>query len=165
MMTSSWENIVHCLRQELVECGGLLSLFEKQQSALLSQNAAGVLGEVAAIEQQVRTLANRRVSREEAVSAFATAHGQSPTATLRSLLPHVDIEARPLVEALIAEVNRLVYRVRQASRQNHLLLSRTLEINQETLQQLRPDSFSKTYSPAGRVALASPTASTLCHAG
>ena len=65
MMTSSWENIVHCLRQELVECGGLLNLFEKQQSALLSQNAAGVLGEVAAIEQQVRTLANRRVSREE----------------------------------------------------------------------------------------------------
>jgi flagellar biosynthesis/type III secretory pathway chaperone len=164
-MISPWENIAHCLREELAECGGLLSLFEKQQGALLSHDASGVLGEVAAIEQQVRTLANRRVSREEAVSAFATAHGQSPTATLRSLLPHVDIEARPLVEALIAEVNRLVYRVRQASRQNHLLLSRTLEINQETLQQLRPDSFSKTYSPAGRVALASPTASTLCHAG
>lgn len=165
-MKSNWETIADCLRLELADCGGLLHLFEQQQRALFNRDAAVVLGEVAAIGEQVRTLANRRVRREETVAAFAVAHGRSATSTLRSLLPLVEADARPLLEALVGEVNRLIYRVRQASRQNHLLLARTVEINQETLQLLRPEAFSKTYSPAGRVSLAvGPAVSTLCTAG
>jgi flagellar biosynthesis/type III secretory pathway chaperone len=165
-MKSNWETIADCLRLELADCGGLLRLFEQQQRALFNRDAAAVLGEVGPIEEHVRTLANRRVRREEVVAAFAVAHGRSATATLRSLLPLVEADARPLLEALVGEVNRLIYRVRQASRQNHLLLARTVEINQEMLQHLRPEAFSKTYSPAGRVSLAvAPAASTLCTAG
>ena len=56
-------------------------------------------------------------------------------------------------EALIAEVNTLLHRVRRASRHNHTLLARAVEVHQETLQHLRPAAFTKTYSPAGRLAV------------
>jgi flagellar biosynthesis/type III secretory pathway chaperone len=59
-----------------------------------------------------------------------------------------------LLEALISEVNLLLHRVRRTSRHNHTLLSRAVEIHQDTLQHLRPQSFTKTYSPAGRLAVA-----------
>jgi flagellar biosynthesis/type III secretory pathway chaperone len=55
---------------------------------------------------------------------------------------------------LINEVNLLLHRVRRTSRHNHSLLSRAVEVQQETLQLLRPNSFTRTYSPAGRVNVA-----------
>ena len=85
---------------------------------------------------------------------------------LRAMLPLVEVHARPLLEALINEVNTLVHRVRRISRHNHMLLSRTLQIHQETLQQLRPNAFTKTYSSAGRVSVAAASpSSTLQIAG
>jgi hypothetical protein len=33
------------------------------------------------------------------------------------------------------------------------LLARAVEVHQDTLQQLRPQAFTKTYSPAGRVSI------------
>jgi flagellar biosynthesis/type III secretory pathway chaperone len=165
-MKSHWENIADCLRQELADYGGLLHLFEQQQQALFARDANGVLGHVSAIEEQVLAIADCRARREAAVAAFAVAHGQPAAATLRSLLPMVAAEARPLLEALASEVNRLIHRVRQTSRQNHLLLARTIEMNQETLQLLSPGSFSKTDSPAGRISVGmAPSASGLCVAG
>jgi flagellar biosynthesis/type III secretory pathway chaperone len=165
-MKSHWETIADCLRQELADYGGLLHLFDQQQRALLARDADGVLAHVAAIEEQAQALAGCRSRREAAVAAFAVVNNRPATATLRSLLPLVAAEARPLLEALASEVNRLIHRVRQTSRQNHLMLARTVELNQETLQLLRPESFSKTYSPAGRVSVGvAPSASSLCAAG
>ena len=68
-------------------------------------------------------------------------------------LPLIEADARPLLEALISEVNTLLHRVRRASRHNHTLLARAVEVHQETLQHLRPAAFTKTYSPAGRLAV------------
>ena len=56
-------------------------------------------------------------------------------------------------------------RVRRTSRHNHTVLSRTLELHQETLRQLRPDAFTKTYAATGRVSLASNSAGALRAAG
>ena len=67
------------------------------------------------------------------------------------MLPYIEVAARPLLEALINEINHLLHRVRRTSRHNHTLLSRTLELHSETLRQLRPEAFSNTYSPDGRV--------------
>lgn len=162
----TWQKIAECLRAELAEYGGLLALFEEQQKFLFDRKAGEVLRLSTAIEQQVRLLHGFRCHREGAVATFATAHAQPPTATLRSLLPLVDSVARPLLEALISEVNHLVHRVRRTSRHNHTLLARTVEMHQETLQQLRPNAFTRTYSPAGRVTIATAhSTSTLRAAG
>jgi flagellar biosynthesis/type III secretory pathway chaperone len=73
----------------------------------------------------------------------------------------MDEPARPLIEALIGEVHRLLHKLRRAARHNHELLARTVELHQETLQQLRPESFSKTYSPGGRMTATLQPASSL----
>ena len=153
-MTTSWENIVEVLRSEIAEYGGLLGLFEQQQRCLFRRDADTVLQLSAEIELQVRTADEVRRRRERIVAAFAAAHNYPADATLRSLLPFMLIEVRPLIEALMAEVNRLIHRIRRATRHNHLLLTRVVETHQEILRHLRPDAYTKTYTPDGRVCLA-----------
>lgn len=154
MKLIQWEDIAACLREELAGYGYLLSLFEQQQQHLFERDANAVLHVGNEIEGQARTVGEIRVRRELAVAELAEALGQARTSTLRSLLPVIDVDARPLVEALINEVNLLLHRVRRTSRHNHSLLSRAVEVQQETLQLLRPNSFTRTYSPAGRVSVA-----------
>ena len=164
-MTITWEYIADCLRRELADYGGLLHLFELQQGSLFDRDAQAVLGLSAHIEKQARNVTGCRERREQAVAAFATQLGQPRSSTLRALLPHIAADARPLLEALIDEVNALLHRVRRVSRHNHTLLTRAVEIHQEVLQQLRPSAFVKTYSPAGAVSVSSAASSTLSVAG
>lgn len=153
-MTTVWQVIAECLRAELVDYGELLRLFEAQQRSLFNREPDQVLRYANEIECQALRLAECRTQREAAVAQFAVAHGQPSTTSLRAMLPLIEADARPLLEALINEVNALLHRVRRTSRHNHTLLSRTVEMHQETLQQLRPQSFTKTYSPAGRISVA-----------
>ncbi len=60
------------------------------------------------------------------------------------------------MEALIAKVNLLIHRVRRGSRQNHRLLGSTVECHQEVLRRLRPDAFTETYAPNGRLSVGTP---------
>jgi flagellar biosynthesis/type III secretory pathway chaperone len=152
---NTWEFIAECLRAELADYGGLLHLFEEQQRGLFNRDADLVLRLGTEIEQQARAIAESRSRREQAVSAFAEKHQRPANSSLRSLLPLIEADARPLLEALISEVNLLLHRVRRTSRHNHSLLSRAVEMQQETLQQLRPNAFTKTYSPGGRVSVVS----------
>ncbi len=164
--TIHWEYIADCLRGELADYGGLLHLFEAQQTALFDRDASVVLQLANEIENHSHALAQSRAAREQAVAAFAVENDQPATSSLRSLLPFIESDARPLLEALINEVNGLLHRVRRTSRHNHSLLTRTVETHQETLSLLRPNSFTKTYSPGGRVSVATAhSATTLRVAG
>lgn len=149
-MNQDWNSVADRLRQEVVEYGGLLHLFGQQEQALLARDADGVLRISSGIEQQVLALHDFRRRREEAVAAFATARGCPATGTLRSLLPHFAPEVRPLIEALLNEVNVLIHRVRRISRHNHTLLARAVDTHQQTLRALRPGDFTQTYAPNGR---------------
>lgn len=145
--------IAEALRQEIAEYGGLLHRFEEQQRSLFRRDAEAVLRLSTEIEAHVATLYECRRNREALVAAFATENRQAPTSTLRSLLPFFSAEVRPLLEALISEINVLIHRVRRVSRHNHSLLARSVESQQQLLRQLRPDNFTQTYSPSGRMAM------------
>ena len=149
-----WQSVADALRHELAEYGALLHLFEQQQENLFNRDVDTVLHLAGLIEEQARILQDCRDQREQCVAQLAASLGVTGAYTLRSLLPQVEADARPLLEALVNEVNHLLHRVRRTSRHNHLLLSRTLEMHQETLRHLRPDAFTQTYSPSGRVSLA-----------
>jgi flagellar biosynthesis/type III secretory pathway chaperone len=153
-MSKYWEFLAQCLRTELADYGGLLHLFEAQQRSLFGRDPESVLRFANEIEAQARLISESRTRREEAVAAFAQENNRPLNSTLRALLPLIEADARPLLEALIAEVNTLLHRVRRFSRNNHTLLARAVEVHQETLQHLRPHAFTKTYSPAGRLAVA-----------
>jgi flagellar biosynthesis/type III secretory pathway chaperone len=47
----------------------------------------------------------------------------------------------------------MVRRNRQKARQNHLLLSRAMELTEEMLRVLQPENFTRTYHRTGKVAL------------
>jgi flagellar biosynthesis/type III secretory pathway chaperone len=154
-MNESWTIIAESLRAEIAGFGGLLNLFEQQQQRLFARDTDGVLRLSSEIEEHTRGMAEQRARRERIVAEFALAHNQPATATLRSLLPCLAAEVRPLIEALISEVNVLIHRVRRLTRQNHTLLARTVESQQELMRTLRPDAFQQTYSAGGRKTLVS----------
>jgi flagellar biosynthesis/type III secretory pathway chaperone len=153
-MSTHWEFIAECLRAELADYGGLLHLFEAQQRSLFDRDADAVMRLGTEIEMQARAIAESRCRREQAVAAFSEENGMPTTTSLRSMLSLIEADARPLLEALINEVNTLLHRVRRTSRHNHTLLARLVEVQRETMQQLRPHAFTKTYSPAGVVSVA-----------
>lgn len=155
-MNPDWHSLADALRAELAEYGALLGLFDIQQNAILGRDSEAILLSASTIEEQMHRLNALRTEREALVRTFALHHAQPPAATLRSLLSFFAAEARPLLEALIDEINHLIHRARRRSRQNHLLLARAVEVRQEMLQTLRPESFTKTYSARGRVALTTP---------
>ena len=152
-MNHEWQIVAEALRKEIAEYGGLLNLFEEQQRYIFLRDAESVLRLSSEIESHVMHLHEFRRNREAVVAAFAVEHRQPPTSTLRSLLPHFEVDVRPLIEALISEINVLIHRVRRVSRHNQSLLSRSVEAQQQLLRVLRPDSFTQTYSPSGRMSL------------
>lgn len=148
-MNSSWQFIAECLRAELAEYGALLTLLDEQQRCVLLHQSDAVLAATAAIENQTGRLDQCRRQREQAVAGFAEDHGLPAHSTLRSLLPRMETDAQPLIEALMKEVNHLVVRMRRTSRHNHLLLARVVEARREIIRGLRPGAFTRTYSASG----------------
>jgi flagellar biosynthesis/type III secretory pathway chaperone len=155
-MNEDWQNLADLLREELEEYGALLGLFDEQQAAIIAGESAAVLASARALEEKARFVQGLRLRRENRVGEIAFSMGRDPRSTLTSILGGFPPEVRPLLDALVREINRLVHRTRRRAGQNHLLLSRAVEIRQQILQTLRPGAFSKTYSPRGRVTLSSP---------
>lgn len=152
-MSEFWKPIVEYLRSEVAEYGRLIQLFEEQQALLFKRDAGGVLRVTGEIDEQADVLMDSRKKREQAAGELARGKGLDGSTTLGGLLPHVAEEARPLLRALVSDVNRAAGRLRRVSRHNRLFLIRTIENNQELLRRLRPGSFTKVYSPRGNVSL------------
>lgn len=164
--TTHWETIADCLREEISDYGALLSLFETQQQALLDRDAETVLRIAAEIEGNTKFLGQARTRREKVVAEFATENGASAGSTLRSLLFLIEPDARPLLNALIDEVNSLLHRTKRTSRHNYALLQSTVEVGREALGRLAPQALSSTYGTGGRVSVVtSPRISNLSASG
>jgi hypothetical protein len=149
----AWTPVVEALRCELAEYGGLLQLIDGQQKKIFALDSEGVAEFVPQLEQQGETARERRGEREAAVRQFATAHGQPVHLPLRQLLPVFPPEVRPLLEALIDEINQLLHRTKQRTRQNQMMLHRLVDLHRELAPALRPQAFTKTYSRHGQVAV------------
>ncbi len=67
------------------------------------------------------------------------------------LIPLLPPDYRPLLKALVDENNELLVRVRQRARQNHLLLSRSLELMQGLLNTLMPAREMRVYNDHGNM--------------
>ena len=152
-MNEPWTIIAEALRTEIAGFGVLLNLFEQQQQRLFVRDTDAVLRLSTEIETQTQQMHVDRTRREQIVAEFALTQQQPASATLRSLLPFLPADVRPLLEALIGDVNRLIHHVRRLTRQNHLLLARTVETHQQLLRQLKPDAFMHTYTASGRASL------------
>ena len=127
-MNALLQNFVESLRDELKQYGELLALLEAQQEQVIRRLADDLLETVSTINAQgnaIQVARRERTQRQREVCQGLNLPAESPIAALIPALPEV---YRPLVSALLEENNHLLRRVRQRARQNHILLSRSLEL-------------------------------------
>jgi len=148
-----WEPLVETLRSELQEYGGLFNLLSQQQDRIIERRPDDVLAINDEIENQTHAVADLRGRREELVAGLSERAGLPAPAMLRALIPYFPEVVRPLIEALMTDINHMVRRNRQKARQNHLLLSRAMELTEQTLRVLQPENFTRTYQRSGKVSL------------
>jgi flagellar biosynthesis/type III secretory pathway chaperone len=165
MNTPTFVPLVDLLRTELADYGGLLALFDEQQSLLWNREIQAVAETSIAIESLAAETAFHRLEREVWVKKFATAHDHPGDVSLRKLLHLFPTDQQPLLGALIDEVNHLLHRVRRRARQNHSLLSRAVELHRDVLVTLHPAARPRTYAPSGRVGTVAGPAATLQASG
>ena len=143
--------IVDLLRDEIASYGTLLGLFEEQQSHLFSRNVDKVLHTAAMIDLRVAEAAQCREAREGWLASFARSKGEHAGSSLRKLLEFFPLEERPMLEACIDEINRLIHQVRRRARQNHSFMEKMLELHRELVLGLAPGAAVTTYASTGQL--------------
>jgi flagellar biosynthesis/type III secretory pathway chaperone len=143
--------LIETLRQELREYGEMLALLDQQREHVISRNGTEVLQAVSAIQQQAETIKAARTRREQAQQEVAQALQKPNDTSITALLPFLPESPRFTVAALVRENNDLMARVQQRARQNHLLLSRSLDLMQRFISTLVPAAPPSTYTGAGQL--------------
>jgi hypothetical protein len=127
-MTATLEPIVEALRNELQQSGEMLALLEAQHHAVAQGQAGSLLTSISAVEAQSRAMQEARHARETQQQRLAWAVSQPEAAAFHELLPRLPGEYRPLLSALVQELNQLHGRIRQVAEQNQGQLRRSLEL-------------------------------------
>jgi flagellar biosynthesis/type III secretory pathway chaperone len=147
----SLNELIAALREELQTYGGILALLDQQQESVMNRQSDGVVTAAQQIQTQMKEVELARRRREVCRGSLARLLGRAGDATFAELLPLLPADYRPLVQALVDENNQLLVRVQQRSRQNHLLMRRSLELMQTFLSSLFPRDDTQTYSDRGTV--------------
>ena len=148
-MTDSIQQLITALREELQQYGEMLALLDRQQQMVVARAGAEVFQSVGQIQAQAAVILGARVRREECRRHTAKKLGRPEETLFADLLPRLPAEYRPLIKALVEENNELLVRVQQRARQNHLLLSRSLELMQGLLNSLFPAGETRVYNGNG----------------
>jgi flagellar biosynthesis/type III secretory pathway chaperone len=148
-MMAQLESLIAALRDELQQYGEMLALLDREQELVLRRASSELFDSVSAIQGQAVVLQTARRHREECRAELATALGRPADAPISELMGLVPSDYRPLLDALIRENNHLLVRVQQRARQNHLLLTRSLELMQRFIATLFPSRDSQVYDDHG----------------
>ena len=134
--------------EELIQYGEMLTLLEEQQEMIINRSADGLIQKSTAIHSQMAEIAKVRDKRDEQRRfSQRTGSGRRYFFDLIGFLPS---EYQSLTQALLDEVNGLLQKANQRMRQNHLLLSRSLDFMQQLIQSLFPTQAGQTTIKAAR---------------
>ena len=150
-MTQKLEELIDALREELQQYGEMLARLDYHQDIVTRRQTENLLQSVSDIEAQGLVIQNARQQREICQRDLARAGHLPEDASIADLSPLMPGDYRPLVAALVQENNELLVRIQQRSRQNHLLLTRTLEMMQRFMSTLFPGNGKPVYNGAGVV--------------
>lgn len=150
-MTHSVKQLIAALREELQQYGEMLARLDEQQSCVLRRAADDLMHSIEHVQTQGTLLEQHRSARQKHQHETALALGLSAEATFAEIIPALPEVYRPLVDALVQENNDLLVRVQQRARQNHLLLSRSVELMQNLLGSLLPVTAGPAYNQRGAV--------------
>jgi hypothetical protein len=163
-MLDSIQHLIDALREELKQYGEMLALLDQQQEAVVLHAADDVLDTVATISSQKEVIQSTREQREECQHELARLLDQPDDTALSRLILRLPEAYRPLVQALLEENNALLVRVQQRARQNHILLTRSMELMQGFVNSFLPACHTPTYNGSGGVSTPPASASPLYEA-
>ena len=150
-MKEKMDNLVQGLREELIQYGEMLTLLEEQQEMIVNRSADGLIQNLTAIHSQMAEIAKVRDKRDEQRYDLAKELDQDGDISFRDLIGFLPSEYQSLTQALLDEVNGLLQKANQRMRQNHLLLSRSLDFMQQLIQSLFPTQAGQTYDQSGQI--------------
>ncbi len=154
--------LIESLREEMTQYGELLALMQEQQELIINRQPQELLANLNEVNGQMEKIAVARQAREQARLSLATQLGGTQETTFTEMTSQLPEEYRPLLGALVEEINALLQNVHKWLRQNHLLLKRSLDLMQDILQNVFPAQASpKTYGRQGAVSPVNPPPSTL----
>lgn len=148
-MTDPLETLIAALRDELQQYGEMLALLDREQELVVSRASTELFDAVGAIQNQAAVIQQARARRDGCRSALAEALGEPLEMPFQQLIPRLPADYQPLIDALVRENNQLLVRVQQRARQNHLLLSRSLELMQRFISSLLPARDTQVYDDHG----------------
>ena len=150
-MKEQVQSLIEALREELQQYGEMLARLNDQQELVVRRAADELLQSVANIQTQAAIIHTARDYRAACQRELNTAVGLPAESAFADLLPRLPQELRPLVAALVQENNELLFRVHQRTRQNHVLLSRSVELMSRLISTLFPAAESTVYNVGGNV--------------
>jgi flagellar biosynthesis/type III secretory pathway chaperone len=163
-MNEKLDRWIDALRHELQQYGEMLALFDQQQQSIARREADRVLDSVALINSHTAQVEAARRSRVDRQQELAESLSVPPDGRVATLMPALPPARRSQAQALVDENNRLLQRVRQRARQNHLMLSHSLEHMNRFLQALTGAARGSLYNDGGTVTRAETPGPTLYEA-
>ena len=162
-MNEPLNNLIAALREELTQYGEVLALMQEQQELIINRAASELLLNLNAVNEQMEKVAAARGAREAARAQLVQTVGGTPEMTFRQMTDELPEEVRPLLEALVEEINQMLQRIQKWLRQNHMLLKRSLDLMQKIMQGMFPSAggVAGTYGRGGQVSPVTPPPSTL----
>lgn len=139
-MNEALEKLIQALREELQQYGEMLARLDQQQEYVTRRVSEDLLQSTAEIEVQSKVLHAVRRVRTDCQGEIARQLDLAGDADFSDIIPKLPGDYRPLVAALVQENNESLLRVHQRSRQNHVLMCRSLELMSRLLGGLLPGS-------------------------
>jgi flagellar biosynthesis/type III secretory pathway chaperone len=150
-MNEQLNNLIEALREELKQYGEMLALLDQEQDLVMQRQTPGIAPCVAAINAQADMLHAVRHEREQRRRQLARTLEIGEDSSFKELTARLPADYKPLVQALVQENKELLVRVQQRARQNHLLLSRMVELMQKLISSILPGVGPATYTEGGLV--------------
>lgn len=150
-MNDAVTNLITALREELSQYGEMLALLDQEQKLVMARGSQELLDTVALINQQSEIIRRAREQRGVEQRRLAGELGLDAGATFEDLQKALPENHGMLVTVLVNENNELLLRVRSRARQNHVLLTRSLELMQKLIGTLFPNNQTTTYGVTGHV--------------
>ena len=148
-MTEVLNSLIAALREELTHYGEMLALLDQQQESAIHRHSDEMFAATTAIQSHALNIQTARREREDRQRTLARELSVAEASTFIELYPLLPAHYRPLVQSLVDENNALLQRVQQRARQNHLVLSRSVELMQRFLGTLFPAREAQVYNGQG----------------
>ena len=152
-MTEHIANLVSALRQELEQYGDMAVLLERQQQQIGARSADEVYQSIGPVKRQGVAIQKARAHRDECRAQLAQALQRAADSSFAELISLLPADCQPLLCSLVRDNNEMLARVRQRARQNHLRLSRSIELMQSLINALFPSRISRIYNGQGTMKL------------